>query len=82
MDVYRCSFRTFSDNDVANDVEVFLDFTSLQAMFTIFAKVSERAFMVFPLHGTLLHRPAQAHLFVMLLTVVLFFLYYPLSLSP
>jgi hypothetical protein len=40
-----------SDNDVANDVEVFMDFTSLQAMFTLFAKVSERAFMIFPLHG-------------------------------
>ena len=44
-------FITFADNDISNDVEVFLDFTSLQAMFTIFAKVSERAFMIFPLHG-------------------------------
>ena len=41
----------FLDNDIANDVEVFIDFTSLQAMLTIFAKVSEKAFMLFPLHG-------------------------------
>lgn len=45
----------FADNEIANDVAVFLDFASLQAMFTLFAKVSEKAFMIFPLHGETSH---------------------------
>jgi hypothetical protein len=42
----------FKEHEIENDVKVFLDVSSLRAMLTVLARVSEKAFMLFPLYGT------------------------------
>jgi hypothetical protein len=41
-----------TESDIENDVDIFLDFKTFQVLLTLLARVSEKAFMTFPLQGT------------------------------